>query len=139
MTATKAEIENDEQNALQVARIKVQQPSDVKKTSPKRKTNTMATKATKSTRAPSSSPRSSRAPKSVKQPNTLGAKIVAYLKRVETASTEQIAKTCRVPMGQAFSRLWWMANRDGILVVKGKGSEAEWRLTKAYATQLAAS
>ncbi len=44
-------------------------------------------------------------------------------------TTEALAKAANVSMKDAFSRLWWLEQKEGLLVSKGKGKAREWRLS----------
>ena len=50
-------------------------------------------------------------------------------RKAGTATTEELAAAAGIPVGQAYSRLWWMENKDGtIFSIGGKGNTKMWRL-----------
>lgn len=46
-----------------------------------------------------------------------------------TLSTEELAKAAGVSLKDAFSRLWWLETKEGLLVSTGKGKTRKWRLS----------
>ncbi len=44
-------------------------------------------------------------------------------------STEVLAKAADISLKDAYSRLWWLQNKENLLVSTGKGKEKVWRLS----------
>jgi hypothetical protein len=44
-------------------------------------------------------------------------------------TTEALASVAGVSLKDAYSRLWWLESKEGLLVSKGKGKAREWRLS----------
>lgn len=64
---------------------------------------------------------------------TMMAKIRDHAKRAKNdragLSTEALAKAADVSLKDAYSRLWWLEKKEGLLVSTGKGKEKQWRLS----------
>jgi hypothetical protein len=48
-------------------------------------------------------------------------------KKVGTATTVELAEAAGIPVSQAYSRLYWLEARDGVLESVGKGTKRVWR------------
>ncbi len=44
-------------------------------------------------------------------------------------STEVLSEVAGVSLKDAYSRLWWLESKEGLLVSTGKGKERVWRLS----------
>lgn len=58
---------------------------------------------------------------------TAGEKMMSALKRRGVAmSTEELAKVAGVSLKDAYSRLWWLQKKEGLLKSTGRGKERQW-------------
>ena len=64
---------------------------------------------------------------------TMMTKIRDHAKRAKNdkagLSTEALAKAADISLKDAYSRLWWLEKKEGLLVSTGKGKEKVWRLS----------
>ena len=64
---------------------------------------------------------------------TMMTKIRDHAKRAKNdkagLSTEALAKVADISLKDAYSRLWWLEKKEGLLVSTGKGKEKVWRLS----------
>lgn len=64
---------------------------------------------------------------------TMMAKIRDHAKRVKndkaTLTTEALAEVAGVSVKDAYSRLYWLEKKEGLLVSTGKGKTKAWRLS----------
>lgn len=51
-------------------------------------------------------------------------------RKAATANTEELAAAAEIPVSQAYSRLYWLEVKDGVLESTGKGKERVWRLAR---------
>ena len=51
-------------------------------------------------------------------------------KKAGTATTAELAEAAGIPVGQAYSRLYWLEVKEGKLESTGKGSARVWRLAR---------
>lgn len=51
-------------------------------------------------------------------------------KKAGTATTVELAEAAGIPVSQAYSRLYWLEAREGVLESTGKGAERVWRLAR---------
>lgn len=51
-------------------------------------------------------------------------------KKAGTATTAELAEVAGIPVGQAYSRLYWLEVKDGRLESTGKGANRVWRLAR---------
>lgn len=77
--------------------------------------------------AKKSTKKNSKAPSSEK---SIGEVMMAALKRRGKAmTTEELAKVAGCSEKDAYSRLWWLQKREGLLKSTGHGKEREWTFT----------
>jgi len=56
-----------------------------------------------------------------------GEKMMSALKRRGTSlSTEELAKIAGCSLKDAYSRLWWLQKKEGLLKSTGRGKERQW-------------
>lgn len=51
-------------------------------------------------------------------------------KKAGAATTEELAQVAGIPVGQAYSRLYWLEVKEGKLESTGKGAGRVWRLAR---------
>lgn len=51
-------------------------------------------------------------------------------KKAGTATTEELAKAAGIPVDQAYSRLYWLEVKEGVLESTCKGAVRVWRLAR---------
>lgn len=54
-------------------------------------------------------------------------------KKAGTATTAELAAVAGIPVGQAYSRLYWLEVKDEVLESTGKGANRVWRLVRRRA------
>ncbi len=58
---------------------------------------------------------------------TAGEKMMSALKRRgKPMTTEQLAEIASLSVKDAYSRLWWLQKKEGLLKSTGRGKERQW-------------
>jgi predicted HTH transcriptional regulator len=61
---------------------------------------------------------------------TAGEKMMNALKRRgKPMTTEELAKVADVSVKDAYSRLWWLQKKEGLLKSTGRGKERQWQFS----------
>lgn len=61
---------------------------------------------------------------------TAGEKMMNALKRRnEAMTTEELAKVSGLSVKDAYSRLWWLQKKEGLLKSTGRGKERQWQFS----------
>lgn len=64
--------------------------------------------------------------------------IIAFLakrkkaRKAAAATTEELATLIGRPVKYTYDRLYWLAKREGRLIMKGSGKAATWRLPASF-------
>lgn len=59
-----------------------------------------------------------------------GALMIAAIKRrARPCTTAELAEVAGLSVKDAYSRLWWLQKKDGVLKSTGKGKERLWQFT----------
>jgi predicted HTH transcriptional regulator len=59
-----------------------------------------------------------------------GEKMMSALKRKGSAmTTEELAKVSGLSLKDAYSRLWWLQKKEGLLKSTGRGKERQWQFS----------
>lgn len=66
--------------------------------------------------------------KKTAEKKTTGELIMSHLSVHDAATTEELADVAGVSVKDAFSRAWWLSNKDGLLKSKGHGKTRQWAL-----------
>jgi predicted HTH transcriptional regulator len=60
---------------------------------------------------------------------TAGEKMMSVLQLTGPLTTEKLAQITNLSVKDAFSRLWWLQKREGLLKSTGRGKERLWQLS----------